>query len=126
MTKELLFSLWTMDETHVTAVKAVLLRMHKGPLGILQMRVLSVRPPGRPLTNYTMAAQSMLITPAAKQMRIRVNKAAIHIQELANKKEDSVTSRGRTSVWRVKIKLVCIRGIAGSRDRNRKDKKFIK
>ena len=33
MTEELLSSLWTMDETHITAVKATLLWMHKGPLG---------------------------------------------------------------------------------------------
>ena len=33
MTEELLFSLQTMDETHITAVKAALLQMHKGPLG---------------------------------------------------------------------------------------------
>ena len=33
MTEELLSSLKTMDETHVTAVKATLLRMHKGSLG---------------------------------------------------------------------------------------------
>ena len=33
MTEELLSSLKTMDKTHVTAVKAVLLRMCKGPLG---------------------------------------------------------------------------------------------
>ena len=33
MTEELLSSLRTMDETHVTAVEAALLRMHKGLLG---------------------------------------------------------------------------------------------
>ena len=33
MTEELLSSLKTMDETHITAVEASLLRMHKGPLG---------------------------------------------------------------------------------------------
>ena len=33
MTEELLSSLKTMDETHITAVEAALLRMCKGPLG---------------------------------------------------------------------------------------------
>lgn len=56
-------------------------------------------------------------------MRIRVNKAVIHIQELANIQKDSVTSRSRTNVsGREKTKLVWIRGIAGSRDRNREAK----
>ena len=33
MTEELLSSLKTMDETHITTVEATLLRMCKGPLG---------------------------------------------------------------------------------------------